>query len=78
MHKWQSLPCAMGVQVSRGHHTKVPAQSLLWELRRQIGVILRELCRQRGVELLEGHCMADHIHMCLSIPPKLSTVWRIR
>jgi hypothetical protein len=31
MHKWQSLPCAMGVQVSRGHHTKVPAQSLLWE-----------------------------------------------
>ena len=35
-------------------------------------MILRELCRQRGVELLEGHCMADHIHMCLSIPPKYS------
>jgi putative transposase len=41
-------------------------------LRKQIGVILRELCRQKGVELLEGHCMADHIHMCLSIPPKYS------
>ncbi len=41
-------------------------------LRRQIGVILRELCRQKGVELLEGHGMPDHIHMCLSIPPKYS------
>lgn len=38
--------------------------------RRQIGAILRELCKQRGVELLEGHCMPDHIHMC--IPPKYS------
>jgi hypothetical protein len=28
------------------------------------------LCRQRGVELLEGHLMPDHIHMYLSIPPK--------
>lgn len=42
------------------------------KLRRQIGAILRELCRQKGVELLEGHCIPDHIHMCLSIPPKYS------
>ena len=41
-------------------------------LRRQIGAILRELCRQGGVELVEGHAMADHIHLCLSIPPKFS------
>jgi putative transposase len=40
------------------------------ELRRQSGTIPRELCRQRGVELLEGHAMPDHIHLCLSIPPK--------
>jgi putative transposase len=33
---------------------------------------LRELCRQRGVELVEGHCMPDHVHLCLSIPPKYS------
>ena len=33
---------------------------------------MRDLCRQRGVELLEGHCMADHVHLCLSIPPKFS------
>jgi len=45
---------------------------LYGKVRRQIGEILRDLCRQRGVELLEGHAMADHIHMCLSIPPKFS------
>jgi putative transposase len=45
---------------------------LYGQLRTKIGAILRELCRQRGVELLEGSSMPDHIHMCLSIPPKYS------
>ena len=44
-------------------------------LRRQIGPILRELCRQRGIELLEGHTMPDPIHLCLSIPPKYSVAF---
>jgi len=34
--------------------------------------ILRELCRQQGVELVEGYAMKDHIHMLLMIPPKFS------
>ena len=34
--------------------------------------ILRSLCEQQGVELIEGHAMSDHIHMCLSISPKFS------
>ena len=42
------------------------------KLRSKIGTILRELCRQKGVELLEGKAMSDHIHLCLSIPPKYS------
>ena len=41
-------------------------------LRKGIGRILRELCQQEGVELVEGHAMADHVHLCLSIPPKYS------
>ena len=41
-------------------------------LRRGIGRILRELCEQHGVELVEGHAMSDHVHLCLSIPPKFS------
>ncbi|MCU7887022.1 MAG: transposase [Candidatus Thiodiazotropha sp. (ex Lucinoma aequizonata)] len=31
-------------------------------LRRDIGCILRELCRQQEVELIEGYAMKDHIH----------------
>jgi len=42
------------------------------QLRREIGRVLRALCRQHGVELVEGHAMSDHVHMCLSIPPKFS------
>ena len=45
---------------------------LYGKMRRAIGAILRELCRQKGVELLEGHLMSDHVHMCLSVPPKYS------
>ena len=42
------------------------------QIRKDIGEILRELCRYKGVELIEGHMMPDHIHMMLSIPPKYS------
>ena len=39
-------------------------------LRGQVGAILRDLCVQKQVELLEGHAMSDHVHMCVRIPPK--------
>ena len=71
------VPRAVGVQVSCGDYTKVSKRVFYGKLRRQIGAILRELCRQRGVELLEGHCKEDHIHMCLSIPPKYSVAHTI-
>jgi putative transposase len=45
---------------------------LYGEVRRQLGDILRDLCRQGGIELLEGKAMPDHIHMLLSVPPKYS------
>lgn len=41
-------------------------------LRKDVGPILKELCKRYKVELVEGHVMPDHIHMLLSIPPKLS------
>ena len=40
------------------------------KLRRDIGVILRKLCEYKQVAVIEGTACADHIHMCLSIPPK--------
>lgn len=40
--------------------------------RRRIGEILRDLCRQKEIELLEGRALPDHVHLLLSIPPKYS------
>ena len=34
--------------------------------------ILRQLCSYKGVEILEGHLMPDHVNMLVSIPPKIS------
>ncbi len=45
---------------------------LYGKLRLAVGRILRELCEQKGITLLEGHACPDHIHLFLSIPPKHS------
>jgi putative transposase len=39
-------------------------------LRRQLGEVFRELAKHKESEVVEGHLMPDHVHMCLSIPPK--------
>ena len=41
-------------------------------IRESMGEILRTLCKYKGVEILEGHLMPDHVHMLVTIPPKLS------
>ena len=46
-------------------------------MRREIGKILRELCRQKGLELVEGKAMPDHIHLLLSVPLKYSIAMTI-
>ena len=51
---------------------KYRKKTLFGKLRREIGRILRELCRQKGIELVEGKAMPDHIHMLLSVPPRYS------
>ena len=51
---------------------KYRRKAIYGSLRPKIGRILRELCEQMGVELLEGHALADHVHLCVSIPPKYS------
>ena len=42
------------------------------ELRKDIGEILRKLCGYKGIEVIEGHLMPDHVHMLVAIPPKYS------
>ncbi len=73
MKEWQSLAhvrweCKYHLVFVPKYRRKV----LYGRMRRQIGKILQQLCRQKGVELIEGHAMPDHIHMVLRIPPKFS------
>jgi putative transposase len=39
-------------------------------LRRHLGQIFHELAGHKESKVVEGHLMSDHVHMCLSIPPK--------
>jgi putative transposase len=42
------------------------------KLRQELKAILSRLCQYKGVQVVEGMLCADHVHMCLSIPPKYS------
>lgn len=45
---------------------------LFEKLREQLGPIFRKLAEQKESRIEEGHMILDHVHMMLSIPPKLS------
>ena len=47
-------------------------KSIFGALRRHVGEIFRELARHKEAEVVEGHLMPDHVHMCISIPPKIA------
>ncbi len=42
------------------------------EYRADLREIIRTLCKYKGVEILEGNKMLDHVHLLISIPPKMS------
>jgi len=44
------------------------------EKRLEVGGILRELCKWKGVDIIEAEVCPDHIHMLLEIPPKISVL----
>ena len=44
----------------------------LGQLRQELGQVLRELARQKQIEIVEGHLLPDHVHILISIPPKHS------
>jgi REP-associated tyrosine transposase len=45
---------------------------IYYKLRNDIKEIIKDLCKWKGVEIIEGHMMPDHIHLLLSISPKTS------
>ncbi len=51
---------------------KYRRKEIYCQLKRDIGEILRKLCEQKGVEILEAQACTDHIHMLVNIPPYLS------
>ena len=78
MHNWQSLShvrweCKYHVVIVPKYRKK----KLNGKFRERVGQIIKDLCRQRGVEFIEGHLMPDYIHMCLSVPPKFSIAFVI-
>ena len=42
------------------------------QYRASLQEIIRLLCKYKGVEIIEGQMMPDHVHLLLSIPPKQS------
>ena len=50
---------------------KYRRQVIYGKIKRDIGAILRQLCERKGVEIIEAEACKDHIHMLVSIPPKL-------
>ena len=42
------------------------------KIRVSIRDIIKDLCKWKGIEIIEGHMMPDHVHLLLSIPPKYS------
>jgi putative transposase len=78
MHEWQTQShvkwdCKYHIVIVPKYRKKL----MFGKLRRQLGPILKDLCRQKGVEVIEGHVLEDHVHMCLSIPPKHSVAFLI-
>jgi len=73
MREWQSLSHVRWY--CRYHVVFVPKyrkRAIFGNLRKDIGKILRELCVEHRIELIEGHAMPDHVHLLLSVPPKFS------
>ena len=73
MQEWMSLShvrwdCKYHVVIVPKYRRRV----LYGRVKTRVGQILRELAAQKEIEVLEGHLLADHVHMCLRVPPKYS------
>ena len=56
---------------------KYRRQVIYGKIKADIGQIIRKLCDHKGVEIIEANACPDHIHMLVSIPPKLSELYGI-
>jgi putative transposase len=62
----------VGLQAPCSIHTEVSEEGTVCELRVHLGDVFRTLAQHKESRIEEGHLMPDHVHMMISIPPKLS------
>ena len=63
-------PCV--IENSIAFTPKYRRKIIYYELRADIQKTIKDLCKWKGVEIIEGHMMPDHIHLLVEIPPKMS------
>ena len=51
---------------------KYRRKAIYGQYRDDLVEIIKTLCKYKGVEIIEGHMMIDHVHLLVSIPPRLS------
>ena len=52
--------------------TKYRKPVLRGDVGTEVRSLIREICRSRDIEILQGHIRPDHVHLLLSVPPQLS------
>ena len=62
----------MEMPVPYSFHSKIQEKSFYGQVRTDVREIIQTLCRYKGVEIIEGAVCIDHVHLCVSIPPKMS------
>ena len=45
-------------------------KALFGNIRQKLGAVFHELARQKDCRIVQGHLLADHVHICIEIPPK--------
>ena len=60
--------CKYHIVFTPKYHRKI----IYNQLRQDIQEIIKDLCKWKGIKIIEGHMMPDHVHLLLSIPPKYS------
>ena len=62
----------MDMQVPYSVYPEISMKSNYNQLRKDIREIIKDLCKWKGLEIIEGNMMPDHVHILVSIPPKMS------
>ena len=57
---------------------KMRKKMIFGALRKHLGVMFKELASHKESQVVEGHLLPDHVHMCLSIPPKYAVANVVR